>query len=59
MLAALREHEAMTLTGVDPNTVMAQLGKPDLHPEGQFLPDTYFFPRGTSDIDMLERAHER
>lgn len=58
MLAALREHEAMTLTGVDPNTVMAQLGKPDLHPEGQFLPDTYFFPRGTSDIDMLERAHD-
>ena len=58
MLAALREHEAVTLTGLDPDTVMAELGSPDLHPEGQFLPDTYHFPRGTTDLDVLARAHE-
>ena len=36
---------------------MAALGSPDLHPEGQFLPDTYSFPRGTRDIELLRWAH--
>jgi UPF0755 protein len=58
MLAALREHEAVALTGLDADTIMAELGRPDLHPEGQFLPDTYHFPRGTTDLDILARAHE-
>jgi UPF0755 protein len=58
MLAALREHEAIELTDLDPQEVMAMLGKPDLHPEGQFLPDTYYFPRGTRDIDVLHRSHD-
>ena len=58
MLAALREHEAIELTGFDPDSIMADLGKPDVHPEGQFLPDTYHFPRGTRDVDVLERAHD-
>ncbi|MGD8322991.1 MAG: endolytic transglycosylase MltG [Gammaproteobacteria bacterium] len=58
MLAALREHEAVTLTGLEDSIVMERLGKPDTHPEGQFLPDTYHFPRGTSDLDVLARAHD-
>ena len=28
---------------------MRALGEPELHPEGQFFPDTYRFPRGTTD----------
>jgi UPF0755 protein len=58
MIAALREHEAIRLTGLDVNAVMEQLDEPDTHPEGQFLPDTYHFPRGTREIDVLTRAHE-
>ena len=58
MLAALREHEAIELTGIDDATVMEHLGKPEVHPEGQFLPDTYHFPRGTRDVDVLSRAHD-
>lgn len=36
--------------------VMAAIGHPDLHPEGQFFADTYRFPAGTSDIQFLARA---
>ncbi len=45
-----------TLKGVPPETVMAKIGLPDTHPEGRFLPDTYHFPKGTTDADFLIRA---
>jgi uncharacterized YceG family protein len=32
------------------------LGKSDLAPEGRFLPDTYHFSKGSSDLDLLKRA---
>jgi len=48
-----------TLAGSAPDAVMAALGSPELSPEGQFFPDTYHFPRGTSDLDFLRRAHKR
>jgi len=57
MLAALREHEAVELTGISDSDVMEVLGSPGVHPEGQFLPDTYHFPRGTTDRAVLARAH--
>lgn len=44
------------LENTDAATVMTAIGYPDLHPEGRFLPETYHFPRGTSDIDYLRRA---
>lgn len=36
---------------------MAGLGKAGTHPEGQFFPDTYRFPRGTLALDILRQAH--
>lgn len=57
MLIALRAHPAVVDTGVTGEEVMSAVGKPDVHPEGQFFPDTYRFPRGTRDIDLLRRAH--
>lgn len=39
--------------------LMAQLGRPDMHPEGRFFPDTYQFPRKTSGLAILQRAIER
>ena len=57
LMSAIRAHEQFVSTGLDDATVMAALGEPDLHPEGQFLPDTYHFPRDTKDIDVLKRAH--
>jgi len=38
--------------------IMAQISSADEHPEGRFLPDTYHFPRGTTDISFLKRAYQ-
>lgn len=38
--------------------LMARLDCPDCFAEGRFLPETYFFTRGTSDLDLLARAHQ-
>ncbi|WP_240635962.1 endolytic transglycosylase MltG [Caldimonas tepidiphila] len=37
--------------------LMAALDLPGRHPEGQFFPDTYAYSRGSSDLDVLRRAH--
>jgi UPF0755 protein len=58
MLPRLRAHAAITPTGTAIDEIMAAIGQPDLHPEGQFLPDTYSFPRGTTDLDLLRLAHD-
>ncbi|AHE98326.1 endolytic transglycosylase MltG [Thioalkalivibrio paradoxus] len=42
----------------DLNALMAELGRPDQHPEGWFLPDTYVFSRGTAARQILKQAHE-
>jgi UPF0755 protein len=38
---------------------MRQLDRAGTHPEGQFFPDTYRFPKGTSDVEILRIASER
>ena len=45
-----------TLSDLSDAGVMAQLGRPDQHPEGRFLPDTYHFPAGFTDLAFLRRA---
>lgn len=36
--------------------LMEALGRPGVHPEGRFYPDTYTFSKGTSDLRILTRA---
>lgn len=47
-----------TLGSAAPDSVMAALGLAGRHPEGRFFPDTYVFPRDTSDVAILRRAYE-
>lgn len=61
MLAQLRTHPAVQVDYAQrpPAEIMRALGKPGAHPEGQFFPDTYHFPRRTPDIDILKMALDR
>ena len=46
-------HEA---GGLDDGALMEALGRPGVHPEGRFLPETYLYTRGDTDLDLLGRA---
>jgi len=48
-----------TLTDEDWPAFLADIGAGTDHPEGLFLPETYRFPRGTSDRQLLEQSHEQ
>ncbi len=58
VLEALRTHPAITATSLSGEELMAELGRPEQHPEGQLLPETYSFPRGTRDAEVLRWANE-
>jgi len=47
---------AQTLHTLDDAALMARLGRAGVHPEGRFLPETYLYARGESDLDLLRRA---
>lgn len=42
--------------GLDDGALMEALGRPGVHPEGRFLPETYLYTRGDTDLDLLGRA---
>ena len=46
------------VASLDDAQVMRRLGAPGELPEGRFLPETYAYVKGDSDLDILERAHE-
>lgn len=46
-----------TLNNLSPDKIMAALGHYGEHPEGRFYPDTYYFPRGITDVAFLQRAY--
>lgn len=59
IMDAVNKNEFLShsLQGLSAKEIMLQLGYPNVHPEGRFFPDTYNFPKGTSDIDFLRRAY--
>jgi len=57
VLKRLRANPAIDATDLDAAGIMGALDEPETHPEGQFLPDTYSFPRGTTDVELLGWAH--
>ncbi len=64
MMQAINAHPQIrhTLEGLSGEAIMQQLGlssdEQPLHPEGQFLPDTYYINRNTADRELLLRAHQ-
>jgi UPF0755 protein len=56
--AALAKAEQLKpeTVGEDDAALMARLGKPGVHPEGRFFPDTYTYSKGSTDFAVLQRA---
>jgi UPF0755 protein len=42
--------------GLTDEALMNLLGRPGVHPEGRFFPDTYTYAKGSSDVAVLKRA---
>ena len=50
------EQLAPDTLALSPEIIMEKLGKPGIHPEGRFFPDTYSYAKGSSDLAVLRRA---
>ncbi len=46
-----------TVPGLDDSTIATRLGIEDGRPEGWFLPETYAWVKGDTDLVVLQRAH--
>jgi UPF0755 protein len=59
LLQALRDDDFIdaTMSDEDWPGLLEELGAEGAHPEGLFLPETYRFPRNTSDRDVLHQAY--
>ena len=55
---ALAKADSLKLTtqNLSDQDIMAQLGRPDQHPEGRFYPDTYTYAKGATDLSVMKRA---
>ena len=59
MMAHINQSEYINhkLQGHSMEKIMEAIGHAGEHAEGRFYPDTYYFPKGTSDIQFLKRAY--
>ncbi|MEY4718774.1 MAG: hypothetical protein RL563_1392 [Pseudomonadota bacterium] len=48
-----------TLSDSELTQLMNKMGSDQSHPEGLFFPDTYFFEKNTSDVELMKRAHDK
>ena len=56
---AQRDDIQHTLNNTSDTELMKTLNLPDIHPEGQFFPDTYQFPKNSTDMAILRMAQTR
>lgn len=58
MRAALQkaEHLSFDTQALDAENIMKLIGRAGQHPEGRFFPDTYVYPKGSSDVDVWRQA---
>lgn len=59
--AMLQQHPALRhdTAGWSEKRILQKLGAEGSHAEGLFFPDTYYFLKGASDLDVLKRAHDK
>ncbi len=59
VMAAINAHPQLRHTLIDKNNeqIMQAIGHEGVHPEGRFFPETYRFPKNTSDVEFLKRAY--
>lgn len=57
LLAMRRNPDILSTLPDKAMDLMDKLGFPGMNAEGQFLPETYRFPSGTSDVELLRQAH--
>ena len=50
------EHLKQETQAQTANLLMKTIGRPGQHPEGRFFPDTYVYPKGSSDIGVWRQA---
>jgi UPF0755 protein len=57
-IAAIRLNTDIVQTqkGADGKALMTAIGRSDQGPEGRLFPDTYRFPKGTTDVALLRQA---
>lgn len=48
-----------TLEGLSDKEIMKKLGSAEIHPEGNFYPDTYFYTAGSTDLMILKKAYDK
>lgn len=60
MMAAVNANNVLVhgLEDLSAEEIMQRLGREGEHPEGRFLPGTYHFPRGTTDLQFLQRVYK-
>ncbi len=56
---ARQRHLRHDSAGLDDALMLARVAPGYAHPEGLFYPDTYFYDRGSSDLLLLQQAHQR
>ncbi len=61
VIQAIQENPNLqhTLSNGDLVSVAQQMGSDKSHPEGLIFPDTYYFEKNSSDLDLLKRAHDQ
>ena len=52
-------HLKHNLKQLSAQQIMQAIGYAGEHPEGRFFPDTYRFPKGMSDVDLLRQAYQQ